>query len=231
MDVIDRNGHQQYPIFIVHFVPGKGHVLRRVLRCTSNTVADVAVGVAAQKIDPRTGTTLKNRVAVLSVLRPSIGEEVFTYAYPKTIISLEPKNEIHFSPRFYDGRLEEVYPDGRDTCMMPAPCYRTSIALYSGASGGPVFGSHGAVFGINSSGIDGEQPAVSFVSRVNELFPLAIDDVVLPGDPAPSSVKIQELAERGFVVVVPPIKEVITAWKQRENKDARSIAFFIDRGK
>ena len=65
---------------------------------------------------------------------------------------------------------------------------------------------------------------------MNELFPLAIDDVVLPGAAEPLSVRVQELAEKGLIILEPPLKEVLAAWKERENKDVRSIGFYLKRG-
>jgi hypothetical protein len=209
LDVLDRDGNQCFPIGFMQFLPDNKYILRRILRCTSNTIADVAVGVAEPMLDPHTGSPIKNRVVPLSVVPPRIGAEVFTYAYPKTVTRLAPNPQLHFFPRFYDGRLEEFYPSGRDKVLMPAPCYRTSMTLYGGASGGPVIGPDGTVFGINSTGIDGSELPVSFVSRVNELLPLAIDNVLLPGSSEPSSVKVLELAQRGFVIFKPQLDAMI----------------------
>jgi hypothetical protein len=228
LDVCDRNGNQLHPICIVHYLSRNRFVLRNVLRCTWNNIADVAVGVAEQKIDPRTGDILKNRLVTLSVLRPTIGDDVFTYAYPKAVIRLESKNECYFFPQYYEGKLEQFYPDGRDRVMMAAPCYRTNMPIYAGASGGPVFGLHGAAFGINSSDIEGSDPPISFVSRINELLPLAVTGVLLPGTSEPAAITVRELAEKEFLVFDPPLRHVIAAWERRNRKENnRSIGFLF----
>lgn len=46
-DVLDDNGQQTFPIGIFHFFPDDQFIIRPVLRCSHNTVADVAIGIAA----------------------------------------------------------------------------------------------------------------------------------------------------------------------------------------
>lgn len=163
MDVLDGDERQTHPIGLIQFLPGNQYILRPIDRCTSNTIADVSVGVAKPARHNITGEPLPNKIVTLTVVPPIPGARVATYAYPKTVAR---ESELHFFPAFYDGLMEEHFPDGRDKVIHPAPCYRTSIHVHGGASGGPVFRPDGDVFGINSTGIDGTD--VSFVSRVDE---------------------------------------------------------------
>jgi len=61
-----------------------------------------------------------------------------------------------------------------------------------------VFSRNGWVFGLNSTGIDGTD--ISFVSRIEEIFELAIDDVQM-GPETPRRVPVAEIARAGHIIV------------------------------
>jgi Trypsin-like peptidase domain len=108
----------------------------------------------------------------LTAERPRQGEKIFTFAYAKTTVQNSPTPSIFLNPRYYSGRVEEYYADGRDKILLPYPCYRTSFSMHGGASGGPVFDSSGRVFGINSKSYETEDgnPNISFVSRITDIL-------------------------------------------------------------
>jgi hypothetical protein len=196
--VLDDTGAQTNPIAIFQFLPNDIFVIRPLLRCVVNNAADVAIGVAAPMNHQVTGEPLRNRILTLSTRALSKGEPVFTYAYPNTVHAHAAPQTIYFNPRYYEGRVSEFFPDGRDKVFLPSPCYQTSIAIHGGASGGPVFDAHGRVCGINSTGFTG-CPDISFISRVHELFPLTVTDIRLSEATPPREVSIQRLAELGHV--------------------------------
>lgn len=111
MDVFDEGDRQTHPISFIQFLPDNRYILRPVLRCTSNTIADVSVGVAAPGHHNTTGAPLPNKIVTLTVVPPIPGARVATYGYPKTVAR---ESELHFFPAFYDGLMEEHFPDGRD---------------------------------------------------------------------------------------------------------------------
>lgn len=69
--------------------------------------------------------------------------------------------------------------------------------VHGGASGGPVFGADGRVFGINSTGWD--QTALSYVSRINELLDLELPSVEFPPGSAPRAMSLRELAKHDLI--------------------------------
>ena len=71
------------------------------------------------------------------------------------------------------------------------------MVIHGGASGGPVVGLSGTVFGVNSTGFENDD--VSFVSPISEIMDLRIPQIVMPGSPEPRTVTVRELKERGFV--------------------------------
>lgn len=79
--------------------------------------------------------------------------------------------------------------------MLPGPCYRTDMVIHHGASGGPVAGPTGRIFGINSTGFDGTDDF--YISRIDELFSLEI------ATSETDRITIQELINEGVVTVDP----------------------------
>jgi hypothetical protein len=203
MDPFDEKGRQTYPIGIIQFFGNNDWIYRPILRCGSNSIADVAVGVAAPVHRNSDGKPLTNPIFTLTLLRPSLNNRVVTYAYPKhaNLILPDGTQQINFVPTYYDGHIKDYFPLGRDKVLLPGPCYQTSMAIHGGASGGPVFSPNGLVFGVNSTGYDGTD--VSFVSRIHEIFAISIDDVVIDAGVA-RKVSIIELAKLGHIVVQPP---------------------------
>jgi hypothetical protein len=188
---------------LIHFRPDRSFLIRPILRFCSLEKSDVAVGVAAPMKHKVDGSMLMNQVLTLDSNIPERGTRIVTYAYPKNSNELvEGKQNITFEPRYYDGRLEEYLPDGRDGVMLPSSCYRTSIIIHSGASGGPVFSPNGYVFGVNSTGYDGTD--ISYVSSIRDIFDLSIDDVQIDDGPV-QSITIRELSRIGQVIVNPKI--------------------------
>jgi len=100
-----------------------------------------------------------------------VGTEIWTVAYPLAKVSRRENGgfNVYSKSDMYRGRITKHYPEGRDSVMLPGPCYETDMEIKSGASGGPVFisGSSGFVFGVNSAGTEPH----SF-SHVTSLTPL-----------------------------------------------------------
>jgi hypothetical protein len=200
MEVFGPKGQQKDPIIIAQFLPNNTYLQRPILRSVSHRIADIAVGVAAPMKNNKDGQPLTNPIVALTLRVPALNESIFTYAYPKhkNIVLDGGPQILNFVPTFYDGNVLESFPDGRDRVLLPGPCYRTSMTIHGGASGGPVFCKNGCVFAVNSTGIDGTD--ISFVSRLNEIFTLAIDGVSLDGGP-PQSTTLIEIAGKGHIVV------------------------------
>jgi len=209
--VFDRKGRQRFAIGMIHFLPDNIYYLRPILRAALHPRADVAVGVAAPMARNTDGEPLKNPILTLTTVRPALGTKVVTFAYPRHQNSVSGDvQQVHLAPTYYDGNVEEYFPDGHDRVLLPAPCYQTTISIHNGASGGPVFAPNGYVFGVNSTGFDGTD--VSFVSRIDEIFQLTIDDVAMGSERA-RSVAVIELARADHILVRPrPVDtEVIAA--------------------
>lgn len=195
MDVFDTKGNQIDHIFMVQFSENK-YFKRPILSSTSHPTADISVGTIAQLTHNVTGEHMKNKQLSLASNVPTVGERLCTYAYPKTVISNGDKRELHFYSDYYEGVVQNNYPDGRDKTLLPGPCVQTSMIIHSGASGGPVFDGSGNVFAVNSTGYDDDE--LSFVTPIHSIFDFAIPNVIIEDSNCPV-VTIRHLIEKGFV--------------------------------
>ena len=198
-EVLDSEGRPKGPFGLFQLASENHYMLRSIVVVTRHVVADVAVGIAAPMHHVETKEPLRNKTLVLTRRSPGIGSIACTYAFPLTEVTTGKPQAVRFTPGFFEGVVRKHYANGRDSVMLPGPCFETSIVMHGAASGGPVFDQAGNVFAINSTGY-GDSP-LSFVACVTPLFELSLERLRLPGDISPRTVSVLELAERGFVTV------------------------------
>ena len=180
------------------FLPNNEYFPRPILAFSCHATCDVAVGQLVRAVNP-SGELLINNKHMLTTVPPPIGEHVATYAYPNTKIEhAEIGQRLYFNPVFYDGLLEEYIPNG--VGLLRGPCYRTSMVIHGGASGGPVASSSRPVFAINSTGIKGMD--VSHVSRIDEILSLSL---TLNYEDGQEVISIANLAQSGQITFDPPL--------------------------
>lgn len=195
--VIDQDGKPRQPLGMIQFMPGSSFFLRPFRYVTRHTIADVALGIAYPLKHNITGEHAPNPVLTLSNSKPTIGTPIHTFAYPKAKIIPGTPQKAYFSERYFEGMIEGHFPEGRDKTLLPGPCFQTSMSIHGGASGGPVFGPHGFVIGINSTGYDDSN--LSFVSCISSLLDLRLANLKLAGETTGRYVSVAELIPLGFV--------------------------------
>ncbi|MDP9153700.1 MAG: serine protease [Pseudomonadota bacterium] len=201
-ECLDAENKPTIPLTIVHRIPTKQRVVfRPIIRAFMHNGADIAVGMGAPMRHDDTGEVLWANSAVLSSRTVNAGASVTTYAYPNSTTALSGggRQNVHLYPLFYQGKVVECFPDGRDRVMMPGPCFQTSMHLHGGASGGPVFEPDtGRVCGINSTSFS-DATDVSFVSMIGGLLDIDIDGVALNAGEKEQSVKVSHLVALGLI--------------------------------
>ena len=202
-DAFDASGKQVRQVDIVHMLADGTLNHRPVSRFVQSNKADVAVGFPSPAVYRDTNKPLTNPVLRLTLKVPEAGEAVWTYAYPNTTVLNRDQIEVHMFPDYYSGEFVCQFPNGRDRGLLPHPCFQTSIMSHGGSSGGPVFDSQGRVFGINCTGMAGEQIAHS--SRVHELLELPLRGTLGAEESIEQTFTIGELARKGQVVFDPPL--------------------------
>lgn len=189
-----QNGNQ---IYIWNIIPPNEWMIRPVIQISCHDTADLAVGVPSLAINPETNEPLLNARVRLTMRPHTIGDMVCTFAYPNTVIERTDEGHIlDFRPGFYEGEILESFPGGRDCVLLPGPCFRTSMIIHQGASGGPVAGPSGRVFAVNSTGIDGTDD--SYVSQIDGILSLPI---TVEGDNGVEQITVRQLAEQGVVTI------------------------------
>jgi Trypsin-like peptidase domain len=166
-----------------------------------HATADVAFGVPkAEFVDDRTGQIINAKVLSLTDTPPDVGAAVSTFAYPlHRLIEDETAGRVlQLQPDFYDGRLEEFYPERGPSVKLHPPYYRTSIHLHGGASGGPVF-FDGHVFGVASSSFDGAED-LAFVTPASALFEIRVPKAIADQDGAATET-LGDIAARGQIAM------------------------------
>lgn len=192
---------QKANLFGLHLFGNDNYMARAVVSATIHNNADLAVGRLQPAKHNVTNEPLTNQVVSLSFTALQVGEKVFTYAYPNTVVQREHDEsftQIHTWPMFYGGEVVKFYPGGRDKAMLPNPCYQTSMTIHGGASGGPVFNSKGKVCALNSTGYP-DMLDVSFISRIEEILPLHVEGIRLQDDDEPRAISISEMIEMGQI--------------------------------
>jgi len=185
-----------HPIFTWQLIPPNQWFIRPIIQFSYHDIADVAIGVSSLAAHEETGELLVDTRVRLTTRVPAIGEIVATYAYPNSLLqTVEGGQVLSFSPQFYEGRIVEYLPTGRDRVILPGPCYRTDMIIHRGASGGPVAEQTGRVIGINSTGFDGTDDF--YFSRIEEILEL---EIITEGN---DRITIHQLANEGTVTVDP----------------------------
>ena len=102
------------------------------------------------------------------------------------------------SPTTTTGEITEIYPEKRDSSMLPFPCYRTNARFEHGMSGGPVFNDRGHLCGLICAGSETETDYYSYVST---LWPSMATPVSFPraGFASGETYPVLDLARQGFI--------------------------------
>ena len=191
-----QNGNQ---IYIWNIILPNEWMIRPVIQINCHDTADLAVGVPSLAINPETKEPLLNARVRLTLRAHTHDDRVSTFAYPNTEIQKTEEGHIlDFRPGFYEGEILECFPNGRDCVLLPGPCFRTSMIIHHGASGGPVAGPSGRVFAVNSTGFDGTDD--SYISQIDGILSLPI---TMEGDHGAEQITIGQLAEQGIVTIDP----------------------------
>ena len=184
-------------LFIMHFFGDNKYVMRPIMKVIVHNTADIAIGIPYQHKHNVTNDPIPNKVLVLTKRIPAINEVVSTFAYPDSEVSKDSTStKILCKQAWHHGSVSEHFKTGRDKVMLPSECFRTTMEIRGGASGGPVFDVNGRVFGINSTGWDGTQD--SYVTSLSPVWDMKVSGVTVNGTESPT---VQELVRAGYVTV------------------------------
>lgn len=161
---------------------------------------DLAFGRFRPMRNLKTGEMLKDVGPLWDLRTPEEGDNIGTYAYPELRgdRSIDMLRQAFRKLKVGTGKVTKVYPNGRDSTMLPGPCFESSLSLLGGMSGGPVFNHEGNLCGINSTGMslgEGDKP----ISMVSLLSPAM--DMELPISRGGKIISLKEIGRKGFIQI------------------------------
>lgn len=116
-------------------------------------------------------TTRKFKLATTSTRLPGVGEPVMIAGFKPCEDSFENPDGL---PIRYSGNVvgsigivSEHYLNGRDSVMLPWPCFRVEVGSWGAMSGGPVFDTTGSVVGVLCSAMGTDENGYSCVSMLH----------------------------------------------------------------
>jgi S1-C subfamily serine protease len=145
--------------------------------CVHNT-ADIAIGKFENKAYDGNAIEVEYESApgfILSFKLLEQHDEIISFAYPRVgKDTVDTKTTFNINGIWTSGIVKEYCPGGG--FLLQNRCYRTSMLIESGASGGPVF-KDSQVVGINSTGWDlepGGEP-LSYITPIDYIYDLQIE--------------------------------------------------------
>lgn len=117
---------------------------------------------------------------------PALGTRILGLGYTKMAVGSDEvtvdARTLTIEQGFHatTGKVVQIYPNGRDSFMLPSPCFETSARFDAGMSGGPVMNEDGFVCGIVSSSIDGGDAESGYVSWASAAFLVYLLHVNVP---------------------------------------------------
>jgi hypothetical protein len=147
----------------------------------------------------------------LRVLPPPIGQKVIAFGYRESRVSVIADTdgthhiEVNDKPTISIGEIKQIYTSGRDSVLLPFPCYEVEARFDAGMSGGMVIDENGALCGLVCASLSSSDPDARPVSYVASLWPmLAMVISASRGDRYPRNIEYPmiELARDGLMTVV-----------------------------
>ena len=113
----------------------------------------------------------------LRVLPPPVGETVVAFGYRESHVRVTEGDgqhhiELNDRPTTSIGKIREVYSSGRDSVMLPFPCFEIEARFDPGMSGGVVIDEAGAVCGLICASLQQSDVSASPISYVASLWPM-----------------------------------------------------------
>lgn len=185
-DLADYDAKTMATSFVLQDDPSGALLLRRIVGISVSNTADVGVGQAENGVGGPGDLGPPNLRGPLSLVRPTVGEALKSYAYPEN--ALLDFNDLDNPPTlrgdYVDGKfLSQI--DSASRPFIPYAHYETSLEIRSGASGCPIFNSTGRIVGIACRGWDFRGGAhagdnLSSVLPVTQLLPLELGCLRIP---------------------------------------------------
>jgi hypothetical protein len=215
-DNIGDDGVDRGPIYAVQTLADRKLVVRVLRKSCQHKLYDLAL---SETLGPGGYHSDPTWTFAMTALEPKVGDSVSTYSFLAfdqkfdgekhqgasidwfegtfEIPEIQLIYQLRYATRINYGQVLEIFPEGRDSVILPFPCFRSDIPIYGANSGGPVFNEAGQVCGVNCTSYEGQD--ISFHVSLKGVFDLWARDIeLIPEDPTPRDRTVFELglAER-----------------------------------
>lgn len=232
-DNAGKDGVDEGPIYAMQTLPDRQAIPRVLRKSWRHDTFDLALSETL--VGDELGEVSTTPV-LLTLDEPVAGAQIATHAFVSTqqeftnekiegtttasfqgalaIPELGVEYDLSFSARAGFGYVTDVFPDKRDSVMMPFPCVQSDIPIYGANSGGPVYDSKGRVCAINCTSYAGAD--ISFHMPTKGVLDLFARDIeLIPEDPVARMRSIFELGLARRVPFDPPLSKVFYTLPQR----------------
>lgn len=191
----DDNKQTEKTLFGIQNVNNNEYHLRPVKQLIAHKNADIMIGLlGSRRIPNKNIKPVDNKYFSIDLDSLNIGDNVYTYAYPKTERKVINKKdtEFKFTGEFSNGKIVDYHLKG--SSKVKNRCYQTSMKIESGASGGPVL-KNGHIVAINSSSFDlvDEGEPISFITPIDYILDLTVKQ-------NGKKIRVTELIDKGYIV-------------------------------
>lgn len=223
-DNIGKDGVDQGPILAIQTLLDRTIVFRSLKQSIRHKTFDLALSETAPE-----STAPPTIPHVMTLEDPAVGARIHTHSFldPRQDFSNEkvggvstftyhgegfiPERDLHFNfdymARVGVGKVVERFPAGRDSVMLPFPCFQSNMPIYGANSGGPVFDEKGRVCGINCTSYEGAD--ISFHVSLEGVLKLTARDIAfIPEDPTPRRRSVFEMGLAKRIPFDPPLIKV-----------------------
>jgi hypothetical protein len=232
-DNIGRDGVDEGPIYAAQTSADRTVVIRVLRKTSQHPRYDLAL---SETVGPHGYDADPTWTFSLTLIAPEVGDFVGTYSFLSpdqnfggekyegistdwfrgtlAIPDLRLVYELQFAARINRGQVLEVFPEQRDSVIMPFPCFRSDIPIYGANSGGPVFDRFGRVCGVNCTSYEGQD--ISFHMPLVGILDLWARDIeLIPEAPLPSNRTILEMGFAYRINFHPTLSRTfIPLWKR-----------------
>lgn len=229
-DNIGADGVDEGPIYAMQTYPNRKAVPRVLRKTMKHKLYDLAL---SETVGPDGDDADPTWTFSMTLNEAKVGEFVGTYSFVAIDQSFEGEKyegittdrfngklaipeanlvfDLTFATRINTGEVLEIFPEKRDSVIMPFPCFCSDIPIYGANSGGPVFDRQGRVCGVNGTSIAGQD--VSFHMPLKGILDLWARDIeFIPEDPVPRARTVCEMALARRIHFHPPIEKYLFHW-------------------
>lgn len=225
--VVDENigpdGVDKGPIFAIQTFPDRSFAVRAFAKTDKHPDFDLALSETTP-VDHE--GELRTSPIAMALDEVRIGEPVFSFAVlahnqafegddlpgmttaifsgDLSMGTLVQRVPVQFAVRLSFGEVTNIFETMRDRVMLPFPCIQTSVPIYGGNSGGPLFDVRGRICAVNCTSFGGND--ISFHVPVQGVLQLRLRaQSVGIVDSSRKRRSVLELAAAGMVAFDPPM--------------------------